>query len=589
MSDNGRHLLIYVSDPGLQENAQSLAHYAEAGDIRSEILNSSEAVLRAAQTVAGRHTILIVDAALVTSPAMLDALLFTATDSNAALVRPSTSPNWNVAARIAHKKIVSASSAAHRVNNPTHELLGYVRIGRDSASIAAIRTAQQFAASRNENLNPVDLLTVALVRTGCAVNAIPAVGVTVRASGSAEVAVANRQISEQDDHAIRVERAMRADDGFYSTFFLRKFSRKLSLVAIDKGWTPNQITLASLAMAFVTALLFATGWHAALIVGAVLAQVSLIVDCSDGEVARYTGRSSRIGAWLDASTDRVKEYAMYAGLAFGAARNGQDLWKLALGLLLIQTVRHTTDYNFAAIQAIRESSVSIIPMSQSVDETTTISKPILVQSAALNSRTALRWVKKIIHFPIGERWLVISLGALFGSAELVFDGLLFFGVLGLVYTTVGRYLRTKTWRDVVGHSGSDILERQLDMGPLSKWVLDDSANPLAHRFGWVMPSFLRFLEFGIVWLVAANNPWAFLWLMVIAFHHYDAMYRSLGGYSMQPWINTWGLGWDGRTLLVIICSLGFVITLNTLFILGGLLLAILFVVIASRQWYLQIR
>ena len=589
MSDNGRHLLIYAGEASLEQNAQHLASYAREGDVTAEVVSDSAAFWRAAQTVAGRQGILVIDAGLVTSKTMLDSLLFSASESNAALVRENSSPNWNVAARIAHKRVVSAASAAHRVNNPTHELLGFVRLGRDSASVAAIRTAKTFDEENSVRLNPVDLLTVALVRTGCNVSAIPAIGVTVRTGSGAEVAVANRQVSEQDEDAVKIERATRSNDGFYSTFFLRKFSRKLSVVAIDKGWTPNQITLTSLGIALFTAVLFATGWYPALILGGVLAQVSLIVDCSDGEVARYTGSSSRIGAWLDASTDRVKEFAMYAGLAFGAARHGDHLWRMALGLLVLQIVRHTSDYNFAAVQAIRESASSIIPMSQSVDETSAVVRPIMAKSASFNSRKVLRWLKKIIHFPIGERWLVISIGAFAGSPALAFELLLGFGLLGLAYSTAGRYMRTKSWRDARDHTGSELLERQLDMGPMSKWIFDDSEDPMSNRFAWATPSLLRLFEFGMVWLLASDNPWAFLWLMVVAFHHYDAMYRALAGYSMQPWINAWGLGWDGRTLLVVICALGFVITLNSLLIVGGLLLAVLFVMFASRQWYLQIR
>ncbi|MEN9594219.1 MAG: hypothetical protein RLY23_702, partial [Actinomycetota bacterium] len=35
--------------------------------------------------------------------------------------------------------------------------------------------------------------------------------------------------------------------------------------------------------------------------GALLLQFSLILDCVDGEVARYTKQFSRFGAWLDAT------------------------------------------------------------------------------------------------------------------------------------------------------------------------------------------------------------------------------------------------------------------------------------------------
>ena len=70
------------------------------------------------------------------------------------------------------------------------------------------------------------------------------------------------------------------------------------------------------------AALFAVGEPVALVAGALLLQLSLVLDCVDGDVARYTRRFSPLGAWLDASTDRLKEFACYAGSPGAPARGG---------------------------------------------------------------------------------------------------------------------------------------------------------------------------------------------------------------------------------------------------------------------------
>ena len=73
---------------------------------------------------------------------------------------------------------------------------------------------------------------------------------------------------------------------------------------------------------------------------------------------RATPRAfSSLGAWLDASTDRVKEYACYAGLAYGAG--GGDVWLLAAVMLTLQTTRHTSDYTFTLVKNLRESSLRV--------------------------------------------------------------------------------------------------------------------------------------------------------------------------------------------------------------------------------------
>ena len=63
------------------------------------------------------------------------------------------------------------------------------------------------------------------------------------------------------------------------------------LVVSGRGWHPGVVGLAA-------ALCFATGSWWGLLAGALLMQASLIIDCVDGEVARFTRTFSSLGAWL---------------------------------------------------------------------------------------------------------------------------------------------------------------------------------------------------------------------------------------------------------------------------------------------------
>jgi CDP-diacylglycerol---glycerol-3-phosphate 3-phosphatidyltransferase len=77
-------------------------------------------------------------------------------------------------------------------------------------------------------------------------------------------------------------------------------------------FTPNQITVAGMTMTFVAAALTAFGylkWA-----GIVLAFAGTF-DILDGALARSTRRSYPYGAFLDSTTDRYSEGAMYVGLA----------------------------------------------------------------------------------------------------------------------------------------------------------------------------------------------------------------------------------------------------------------------------------
>jgi len=78
---------------------------------------------------------------------------------------------------------------------------------------------------------------------------------------------------------------------------------------------PNKVTLVSfvflLAASFMVLFISMLDavWYRTTI--AVLIQLSFIFDCSDGQLARITGTSSKLGAWLDRVLDRVGEFIIF--------------------------------------------------------------------------------------------------------------------------------------------------------------------------------------------------------------------------------------------------------------------------------------
>jgi hypothetical protein len=210
----------------------------------------------------------------------------------------------------------------------------------------------------------------------------------------------------------------------------------------------------------------------------------------------------------------------------------------------------------------------------------------------MNLDSRVRWGKKVLRMPIGERWLVLSVGVITIGPRWTLLLLLFLGLVALAYTAVGRVLRSRTWHQPPDRSGSWLLEPQLDLGPIGQPVWDRvlaPRQPLARAFGWAWPVGMRVVELGIVWVVAAlivpaQGAWLFAWVFVVAFHHYDTLYRALGGSAPSRWLVMAGLGWDGRTILVLVAALLGAGALAGLLSWGSVLLGILFVVVASVQW-----
>jgi len=77
------------------------------------------------------------------------------------------------------------------------------------------------------------------------------------------------------------------------------------------GITPNILTLANLVLNIVAAYVIASGHF---LLGGLLILGSGLFDLLDGALARFTGQTTKFGAVLDSTVDRVSEAATLCGL-----------------------------------------------------------------------------------------------------------------------------------------------------------------------------------------------------------------------------------------------------------------------------------
>lgn len=109
-------------------------------------------------------------------------------------------------------------------------------------------------------------------------------------------------------------------EGFVDTYFNRKISALLSQMFLALHLSPNAITLVATAVGMLAAAVFSVGTYAAGIIGAVLFQLSAIIDCCDGEVARLTFAESPFGEQLDIMTDNLVHMALFGAIGLGVFR-----------------------------------------------------------------------------------------------------------------------------------------------------------------------------------------------------------------------------------------------------------------------------
>jgi phosphatidylglycerophosphate synthase len=121
-------------------------------------------------------------------------------------------------------------------------------------------------------------------------------------------------------------------DGFVDTLFNRPVGRLLSKVLIFTPVSPNMVSIASILIGLIAALFLAEGSYQNALLGAILFQISAIVDCVDGDIARMLFKESPLGKWIDLVGDQVVHISVFAGITLGVLRNGGDKQTLWLGL-----------------------------------------------------------------------------------------------------------------------------------------------------------------------------------------------------------------------------------------------------------------
>jgi phosphatidylglycerophosphate synthase len=121
------------------------------------------------------------------------------------------------------------------------------------------------------------------------------------------------------------------DEHWAGRLYMRRVSPYATLVFARWGWSPNMVTVAFMVSGVLAGVLAAVPGMWAAIGVFLLIQLYLLFDCSDGELARYTGRFSATGVFLD----RMGHYIAEALLLFGLGIRAQGHFTLSGGYVTV--------------------------------------------------------------------------------------------------------------------------------------------------------------------------------------------------------------------------------------------------------------
>jgi phosphatidylglycerophosphate synthase len=108
------------------------------------------------------------------------------------------------------------------------------------------------------------------------------------------------------------------DEHWAGRLYMRKVSPAATWMFARLGWSPNAVTAAFMVCGVAAGVVIAVGGLASAVAGVALIQAYLLLDCSDGELARWSKRTSAAGVYLDGVGHYLGESALLVGLGVRA-------------------------------------------------------------------------------------------------------------------------------------------------------------------------------------------------------------------------------------------------------------------------------
>ncbi|MBW1691262.1 MAG: NTP transferase domain-containing protein [Deltaproteobacteria bacterium] len=124
-------------------------------------------------------------------------------------------------------------------------------------------------------------------------------------------------------------------DGPISRYLNRPLSTRITKYLLRTNITPNHVSFFSFILAMLGALFFFLGGYSNLVIGALLAHLSSVIDGCDGEIARLKFQVTEFGGWFDAVLDRYADAFLLFSLTYYVYVANGDISTLFIGFLAI--------------------------------------------------------------------------------------------------------------------------------------------------------------------------------------------------------------------------------------------------------------
>lgn len=124
------------------------------------------------------------------------------------------------------------------------------------------------------------------------------------------------------------------NDEWWSSFVTSPLAIIANYFVVDWKWlTPNRLTALSFIVACAAVALIIQGGRTEFVMAAVLIHASHVLDCMDGQMARYRQVASRSGSFLDKMTDQIQVILWFGAIGYAAYQQSGNILPVFLSFI----------------------------------------------------------------------------------------------------------------------------------------------------------------------------------------------------------------------------------------------------------------
>jgi hypothetical protein len=197
-------------------------------NLRTLIVNKSTKISEVIEIFSQENTdLLLVDENSIVTKPHLELLTDYPRGTTTALVAPL----FDGDTRVTGDRVAGASSKFHKAEGGNHTFVGILRLSQNQreviiSALTGVKSSEAYGES-------IDLVLVALVRAAIVVSPASLTAAPyIRSADESAKAAVQEEINGLNIARLRLKMANRANDGFFSVFVLRKFSKLFTWAAV---------------------------------------------------------------------------------------------------------------------------------------------------------------------------------------------------------------------------------------------------------------------------------------------------------------------------------------------------------------------